>query len=107
MPRKKKPIINRLAIVPKPTPRPVARLVKLWRFLTPTMRERLTALMRSTPGTMRQYVEGRRSISPDIAIRFEKATYKLGVDPVNRMQLSPTCKKCEYALRCNPKGKAK
>ncbi len=81
-------------------------LVKLWTRLTPEMRRRLTKLMRSTPGTMRQYVEGRREISPDLAIRFEKATETLDVERVNRMQLNHTCRACEYARAINPKGKA-
>ncbi len=82
-------------------PKPVKQLVKLWKFLTPTMRERLTRLMKSTPGAMRQYVEGRRSISSDMAIKFEKATLTLGVDPISRMTLNETCRRCEFAkLAC-------
>lgn len=84
----------------------IPRLVKLWTHLTPEMRRRLTKLMHSTPGTMRQYVEGRREISPELAVRFEKATETLDVERLNRMQLNHTCRACEYARQCNPKGKA-
>lgn len=82
----------------------IPRLVKVWVKLTPEMRRRLTRLMHSTPGTMRQYVEGRREISPELAIRLEKATDTLGVEPLNRMQLNKTCNQCEYArLACGRK----
>ena len=104
MPRKK--TIDRSPIDPKPRPKPVARLVKLWRTLTPEMHERVAVLMKSSTNNLRQYVFGRRNISPEVAIKFEKATYELGLEPVNRMQLSPTCRNCEYALKVNPKGTA-
>jgi hypothetical protein len=66
--------------------------------------------MRSTPGAMRQYIEGRRHISPDIAIRLEKATLTLGVDPISRMTLNQTCRRCDFAraacdLGIDPVGK--
>jgi hypothetical protein len=69
-------------------------------MLTPEMRRRLTKLMRTTPGTVRQYVEGRRTISSGMAIRMEKATLTLGVEPLNRRDLSMVCHDCEYARAC-------
>jgi len=85
------------------SPKPIPKLSALWTSLTPEMRRRLTKLMHTTPGTVRQYVEGRRTISPDMAIRMEKATITLGVEPLNRRELSKTCHDCEYAKACTAK----
>ncbi len=86
---------------------PSPRLVRIWTKLTIDMRSRLTKLMHSTPGTMRQYVEGRREISPELAIRLEKAADALGIEPINRTQLSKTCHDCEYAKACLIRGGAR
>lgn len=90
---------------PKPKPKPIPKLLALWEKLTPEMRTRLTKLMHSTPGTVRQYVEGRRTISAGMAIRMEKATETLDVDRLNRRDLSQTCHDCEYAIACTTKQK--
>jgi hypothetical protein len=81
-------------------PKPIPKLLTLWTSLTPEMRRRLTKLMHSTPGTVRQYVEGRRTISAEMAVRMEKATITLGVEPLSRMVLNKTCHDCEYARAC-------
>lgn len=79
------------------------RLSELWIKLTPELRRRFAMVCKAAPGSMRQYAEGRRSISAAVAVRIEKGTVALGEKMINRMELNETCRKCEYAIRCNPK----
>ena len=88
-------------------PAPHPKLERMWREMTPELRRQFTKLMRSTPGAVRQYAEGRRGISPAVAIRIEKATIEMNVKTgiINRTELNQTCHTCEYARRCR-KGEA-
>jgi DNA-binding transcriptional regulator YdaS (Cro superfamily) len=70
----------------------------LWRGLEPKQRLRFAKLAKSTEASLRQYAEGRRNISPDLAIRVEKAASRMQIIPIiNRTDLSATCQSCEYA----------
>ena len=80
--------------------RPNPKLLALWRSLTPAQRVVFAKHTKSTVGALRGPVEGRRGIGPDLAIRIEKATTKLGGTPIGRTELSETCGKCEYARWC-------
>lgn len=78
--------------------RPNPKLLALWRRLEPKQRAVFAKYVKSTDSTLRQYAEGRRNISPDLAIRIEKAAARMQIIPiVNRTDLSQTCAKCEYA----------
>ena len=78
------------------TPNP--KLVAFWKRLTPDLRKQFTKLMRSTPGSIRQYAEGRRGISAEVAARVEKASREIAITkPLDRTELSKTCAQCEYA----------
>lgn len=85
---------NRKPLKPNP------KLLALWRELTPKQRTRFATLAKTTDGSLRLNVEGRRGISSDLAIRVEKAAEKMGLTPISRMELSPTCGKCEFARFC-------
>lgn len=80
--------------------RPQPKLLALWRSLTPAQRKRFATLAKSTPGSLRQYSEGRRSVNPDLAVRIEKAGVKMGFAPISRTDLNETCAKCEFARYC-------
>lgn len=80
--------------------KPNPKLMALWQSMTPPQRKRFAALARSTSGSLRQTVEGRRGISSDLAIRLEKAAARLGLKPISRTDLSDTCSKCEFARAC-------
>lgn len=80
--------------------KPNAKLAAMWRKMTPPERLRFATLVKSTPGSLRQSIEGRRKISPDLAVRIERATVAIGVTPINRTSLNETCKRCDYAKAC-------
>ncbi len=77
--------------------RPNAKLLKLWRQLTPAERKVFAQFAKSTDGSLRQVAEGRRGISADLAVRIEHAVVKIGAKPISRMDLNATCRACEYA----------
>jgi len=93
VPKKKPPT---LAVAPEPN----KRLLALWQKLEPKMRERLARLAGTSPGSLRQYAEGRRRVNPELAAQLEKSIKLMGYVPINRTQLNDTCKRCEYARRC-------
>jgi hypothetical protein len=82
--------------------KPVRPFLNLWRMLTPALRKRFVLVLKSSAGTVRQYAEGRRGISPAVAARIEKASVMLGGDypRLNRMDLNETCRNCEFAIAC-------
>lgn len=85
----------------KPPLRPNPKLLALWRQLTPAQRLVFARHAKSTPGALRGPIEGRRGISPDLAIRLEKASVRMRVgEPVMRTELNETCGRCEYARWC-------
>ena len=88
------------------TLKPVAAFHHLWQEMTPELRRRFVKVLGTTPGTARQYAEGRRGISSAVAIRIEKATMLMGTKfpRLNRMQLNETCGSCEFAIRCTKRG---
>lgn len=83
--------VNRKPLKPNP------KLLKLWRGMSPVEREAFAVLVKSTAGSMRQVAEGRRGVSSDLASRIERATVKIGVKPISRMELNSTCGSCEFA----------
>lgn len=85
-------------------PHPNRKLLALWHRLDVTLRRRFADLAKTTVGSLRQYAEGRRNMSPGLAIRVEKATVMLGVPKIDRTELSEVCRKCKYARACR-KGK--
>jgi DNA-binding transcriptional regulator YdaS (Cro superfamily) len=86
---------------PKPLHPVPAALRDLWQSLKPKLRLKLAKAADTSPGTMRQYVEGRRGISTAVAARIEQATKATrGVPRITRTQLNETCRTCEYAITC-------
>jgi hypothetical protein len=81
-------------------PKPNKPLLALWQSLTPDLRRQLAKLSRTSAGSLRQYAEGRRGITPALAIRVEKAVTELGFKTIWRTQLNETCNKCEFARTC-------
>ena len=81
-------------------PKPNKPLLTLWQSLTPDLRRQLAKLSRTSAGSLRQYAEGRRGITPALAIRVEKAVTELGFKTIWRTQLNDTCGKCEFARTC-------
>lgn len=78
--------------------KPNPKLLALWRSLPPKQRATFARFVKSTDSTLRQYAEGRRNISPDLAIRIEKAAARMQIVPIiNRTDLNATCAKCDYA----------
>lgn len=85
-------------------PKPIKPFLYLWQKMTPEQRRRFSLVLKMSPGSARQYAEGRRGISSAMAIRIEKASHMMGrgFEKLSRMQLNDTCRTCEYAKRCNP-----
>ena len=83
--------------------KPIKPLLDLWKMMTPAIRKRFVLVLKTSPGTARQYAEGRRGISPAVAIRIEKATGMLGTGypKLSRMDLNETCRGCEFAIACS------
>lgn len=86
--------------------KPNPKVLAIWRKLKPEQRVRLAALAKTTAGSLRGNIEGRRGISSDLAIRVEKAAVKLGVQGLSRTDLNATCSRCEYARACMRKDLA-
>lgn len=76
--------------------------LKTWMTLASGEQQvRLAKLAGTSVGMLRQLVTGNRSASSALAIRIEKASEKLLEMPtLNRMDLNPTCRACDYAKRC-------
>ena len=88
-------------------PNPNPKFAALWEKMVPGARVEFAKLVRTSSGSLRQYAEGRRSITPKLAIRIEKAVEKLGLKPINRMDLNETCRNCEYAIACRKQKRGK
>lgn len=76
------------------------------RSLTWEQQERFAALAGTSVGGIRHLVTERRFASSEMAIALEKAAGRLRVSnlpPLNRRDLSRTCKTCEYAKKCTKK----
>ena len=84
---------------PKPA-KPNKALLALWKPMSLKHRARFAMLADTSLGSLRQYVEGRRGISSELAAQLEKAARLMGVAPIDRTQLNVTCRKCDYAKRC-------
>jgi DNA-binding transcriptional regulator YdaS (Cro superfamily) len=89
---------------------PNVKLSELWKRMTPDLRKQFTKIMRTTPGNVRQYAEGRRGISAEVAARIERASTTLAITkPIDRTELNKTCAGCPYAevaRKCIKKGVA-
>ena len=89
----------------KADPKPIPKFLALWKKMIPASRTIFAKMARTTPGNLRQYAEGRREITPKLAIRIEKAINELHLPPITRMDLNETCRKCEYAIACRNAAK--
>lgn len=78
---------------------PNRKLLALWRSLKPAQKIAFAGRAKTSPETLRQYVEGYRIIQPDLAIRIERATVAQG-KRIDRSELSSVCGGCEYARYC-------
>lgn len=76
--------------------RPNPKLLALWKSLKPEQKQLFAKLAKTTIQNLRQYVEGRRHIHPDLAIRVERASAGVGV-VLDRTELSDVCRRCDYA----------
>ena len=83
-----------------PLIKPNAKLVALWKAMKPAEREKLAKLARTTAGSMRHVVEGRREATPELAMYLESALEDLGLKRIGRGEISPTCGKCSYYRSC-------
>lgn len=83
----------------KTPPKVNAALKVFWLALDQKQRTRFAKLAGKTPGSMVQTVYGRRSISPDLAIRIEGAASRMGTE-LSRTKLNDTCRRCEFARAC-------
>jgi hypothetical protein len=72
----------------------------VWKTLTPKQRKHFAKLAKTTPGSLRHQIEGRRPFSTELAVKVEKATVKMGLPIVNRGDLNETCGRCDYARYC-------
>ncbi len=69
-------------------------------------REQLIKLAGTTKGSLHQAAKAYRTggalrITPDLAMRLEKASLKIDVSPhLRREDLSPACSKCDLAKNC-------
>ena len=70
--------------------------------LTPKQRVRFAALAQTSVANIRHYITGRRVPSSATAIAMEHAADKLGAElpSLDRRDLNPTCRGCEYARAC-------
>ena len=91
----------------KADPKPVPKFLTLWKKMIPAARIEFAKMIRTSSGNLRQYAEGRRGITPKLAIRIEKAVDELKLPPINRTELNDTCRKCEYAIRCRKDDRKK
>ncbi len=85
-------------------PKPIPKFLALWKKMIPASRIEFAKMARTTSGNLRQYAEGRREITPRLAIRIEKVVEELKLPPLTRMDLNETCRKCEYARACLTAG---
>lgn len=80
--------------------RPNPRLLSMWRGMSAEQKRVFASHVKSAPNTLRQYVEGWRTIQPELAIRIEDASVQMraeGVKRIDRTQLSAVCRGCSYA----------
>ncbi|MEO6588965.1 MAG: hypothetical protein ABIP06_06525 [Pyrinomonadaceae bacterium] len=78
-------------------PKPIPKFLALWQKMIPEARTIFAKMIKTSAGNLRQYAEGRRAITPKLAIRIEETTIKLGIRELNRTELNETCRGCEYA----------
>jgi len=85
------------------------RLAKAWQRMVPADRKAFAKLVGTTVNSFRHVAEGRRGISPDLAIRIEKASEKMieRMPAFERGELNETCRKCDYARMCRGKVERK
>ncbi len=88
-------------------PKPIPKFLALWKKMIPAGRTEFAKMIRTSSGNLRQYAEGRRAITPKLAIRIEKAVDELKLPALNRVDLNDTCRKCEYAIRCRAADRKK
>jgi len=79
---------------------PNKRFYALWLSLTPTQRVVFAKHVKSTVGSLKHTAYGRRRITTEMAALIEKATVRMSLDPINRVELSQTCADCSYAKAC-------
>ncbi len=92
--------------IPVNTPiKPNPKLVAIWRKMKPAEREKLAELARTTPGSLRHVVAGRRHASSELAMTLESALEDMGLRPISRGELSPVCAKCSYYRACKVQRK--
>jgi CRISPR/Cas system-associated exonuclease Cas4 (RecB family) len=84
--------------------KPIPKFLALWKKMIPESRIEFAKMARTTSGNLRQYAEGRREVTPRLAIRIEKVVEKLQLPALTRMDLNETCRNCEYARACVTKG---
>jgi len=76
------------------------RLVKLWASLDAAQRKVFAKHVKSTVNSFKHTAYGRRRITPETAVRIEKATVRMGLDVIGRTELNETCARCEFARAC-------
>lgn len=79
------------------TLKPNKKLLALWQSLTAVEKRQMAALAKRPFASFRRYIEGYRTINPDLAIKVEKACARMKLEPMNRTALNETCRNCEYA----------
>ncbi len=77
-----------------------SRLRNLWASLTAAQRKVFAKHVKSTVGSFKHTAYGRRRITPETAVRIEKATVRMGLDVIGRTELNETCSRCEFARAC-------
>ena len=84
----------------QPPIKPNAKLVAIWRKMKPAERDKLAELARTTPGSLRHVVAGRRHASSELAMALETALEDMGLRAIPRGELSPVCARCSYYRHC-------
>lgn len=87
--------------------RPNRKLTTLWHRYSPEQKRQFALHLKTTVDSLRQYVDGRRTIHPELAIKMEKASHRIvwavgrterPMPDISREDLSAVCAKCEYAI---------
>lgn len=83
----------------KSPPYPNTKLKALWDTLDKKQRERFAKASGKTVGSILHTVYGRRGISAEQAIKFERAASRMGHE-LSRTDLNGACRGCEFARAC-------
>lgn len=76
--------------------RPNRKLLAFWRGLSPAEKRAFAGDVKSSVDSLRQYVDGRRTVHPEMAVKLERASWRIMPVGVDRADLSPVCAKCKY-----------